>query len=111
MRPLALENPVDRRLAFLVDTPQHRQRLQTPQRVEDVAVGPVAGGCVVEAAVRAAAVEVLDEVLVDVVERKGEQAAKELQVRLEAFENELKITERKIEVVNKYLKRLAEPQE
>jgi hypothetical protein len=49
--------------------------------------------------------------LVDAAERKGEQAAKELQARLESFEKELQITERKIEVVNKYLKRLDEVKE
>jgi hypothetical protein len=49
--------------------------------------------------------------MVDVAERKGEQAAKELQDRLDAFEKELLITERKIEIVNKYMKRLSEVQE
>jgi hypothetical protein len=49
--------------------------------------------------------------LVDAAERKGEQAANELQARLESFEKELQITERKIEIVNKYIQRQNEVQE
>ncbi len=49
--------------------------------------------------------------LVDTTERKGEQAAKKLQDHLAELENELRITERKIEVVIKYMKRLGEVQE
>ena len=54
---------------------------------------------------------VIEIALVDATEGNREQAAKELQDRLKAIEKELQITERKIEIVNKYMKRLNEVKE
>lgn len=51
---------------------------------------------------------VIEIALVDATEGHREQGAKELQDRLKAIEKELQVTERKIEVVNKYIKRLDE---